>query len=188
MVRHINRESSVHADEIGWDLNQEGKIGHKIMHNIKPIGIIHSPHYTLEDMPIQPKGASGVEGYVLVDEEYIDGLQDLEGFSHIYLLYSFHKAKRTELLVTPFMDKQTRGVFATRSPLRPNHIGISIVRLKRVEGDKVVVEGIDILDGTPLLDIKPYMEKFDAVKESVSGWLQAGDKEISKKRSDNRFI
>ena len=157
------------------------------MHNIKPIGIIHSPHHNIENMPIQPKGASGVEGYVLVNDKYIDGLQDLEGFSHIYLLYSFHKAARTELLVTPFMDKQTRGVFATRSPLRPNHIGLSIVKLKRVEVNKVVVEGIDILDGTPLLDIKPYIENFDAVKESVSGWQQASDKEISKKRSDNRF-
>ncbi len=157
------------------------------MHKIKPIGIIHSPYYTIEDMPIQSKGASEVEGYVLVDKKYIDGLQDLEGFSHIYLLYSFHKATRTELLVTPFLDKQTRGVFSTRSPLRPNHIGISIVKLKRVEGNKIIVAGIDILDGTPLLDIKPYIEKFDAVKESTSGWLQANDEEISKKRSDNRF-
>lgn len=157
------------------------------MHNIKQIGIIHSPHSSIEDMPIQPNGARGVEGLVLVDEKYIDGLQDLEGFSHIYLLYSFHKATRTELLVKPFLDKQKRGVFATRSPLRPNHIGISIVKLKRVEGNKVVVENIDILDGTPLLDIKPYIEKFDTVKESISGWLQASDKEISKKRSDHRF-
>ena len=157
------------------------------MHKIKPIGIIHSPHHTIEDMPIQPKGASNVEGYILVDEKYIDGLQDLEGFSHIYLLFYFHEATRTELLVTPVMDKQERGVFATRSPLRPNHIGISIVKLKRVEGNKVVVEGIDVLDGTPLLDIKPYIEKFDAVKESTSGWLQASDEEISQKRSDNRF-
>ncbi len=157
------------------------------MHEIKSIGIIHSPHHSIEDMPIQPKGASEVEGYVLIDEKYIDGLQDIEGFSHIYLLYSFHEATRTELLVTPFMDKQRRGVFATRSPLRPNHIGISIVQLKRVEGNKIVVNGIDILDGTPLLDIKPYIEKFDSVKESTSGWLQASDLEIRKKRSDNRF-
>jgi len=161
--------------------------GYKIMYEIKPIGIIHSPYYSIEDMPIQPKGASEVEGYVIVDGKYIDGLQDIEGFSHIYLLYSFHEATRTELIITPFLDKQTRGVFATRSPLRPNHIGISIVKLKKVEGNKIFVEDIDILDGTPLLDIKPYIEKFDAVKESASGWLQASDKEISKKRSDNRF-
>ena len=157
------------------------------MLNIEPIGIIHSPHSTIEDMPIQPKGAAGVIGYVLVDEEYKNGLQDLEGFSHIYLLYSFHKAARTELLVTPFMDTETRGVFATRSPLRPNHIGLSIVRLKKIEGTRVVVEGIDILDGTPLLDIKPYMKKFDAVPECTSGWLQASEEEICKKRSDTRF-
>jgi tRNA-Thr(GGU) m(6)t(6)A37 methyltransferase TsaA len=157
------------------------------MHEIKPIGIIHSPHHSIEDMPIQPKGASEIEGYILVSENYTSGLQDLEGFSHIYLLYSFHKATRTELIVKPFMDKQTRGVFATRSPLRPNHIGISIVKLKRVEGNRIVVEGIDILDGTPLLDIKPYIEKFDAVKESISGWLQSSEKEIRQKRSDNRF-
>ncbi|MCP3898231.1 MAG: tRNA (N6-threonylcarbamoyladenosine(37)-N6)-methyltransferase TrmO [Desulfobacteraceae bacterium] len=154
---------------------------------MNPIGIIHSPHKSIEDMPIQPKGASALEGHVIVDEKYIDGLQDLDGFSHIYLLYSFHEAIRTEMSVVPFMDKQTRGVFATRSPLRPNHIGISIVNLTRVEDNKVFVKGIDILDGTPLLDIKPYIEKFDAVQDSVSGWLQASDEEIRKKRSDKRF-
>ncbi len=157
------------------------------MHDINPIGIIHSPHKSVEDMPIQPKGASEFAGQLIVDGKYIEGLQDLDGFSHIYLLYSFHKATRTEMLVTPFMDKKTRGVFATRSPLRPNHIGISIVDLIRVEGNKVFVKGIDILDGTPLLDIKPYIEKFDAVRDSVSGWLQASDEEIQKKRSDERF-
>ena len=157
------------------------------MYAINPIGIIHSPHESIENMPIQPKGATEVAGHVIVDEKYIDGLQDLDGFSHIYLLYSFHKATRIEMHVTPFMDRQTRGVFATRSPLRPNHIGISIVNLIRVEGNKVFVEGIDILDGTPLLDIKPYIEKFDVVQDSVSGWLQASDEEIRRKRSDERF-
>ena len=157
------------------------------MHTIEPIGTIRSPYKAIDDMPIQPKGAPAVEGHIVVEDKYIDGLQDLDGFSHIYLLYSFHKATRTEMLVTPFMDTQTRGVFATRSPLRPNHIGISIVRLLRVEGGTVVVGGIDIIDGTPLLDIKPYIEKFDGVEESRSGWLQASNEEISKKRSDNRF-
>ena len=157
------------------------------MHNIEQIGTIHSPHHNIKDMPIQPKGASGVEGNILVDEKYADGLQDLEGFSHIYLLYSFHEAIRTELLVTPFMDKQKRGVFATRSPLRPNHIGMSIVTLNKIEGNKVIVEGVDILDGTPLLDIKPYIANFDAVGESLSGWMQASGKDVSNKRSDNRF-
>ncbi len=154
---------------------------------IKTIGIIHSPYHVIEDMPIQPKGATGVAGYLLVDDEYLTGLQDLQGFSHIYLLYSFHKASRTELLVTPFMDKEKRGVFATRSPLRPNHIGLSIVKLKNITGNKIIVEGIDILDGTPLLDIKPYVQKFDAVEVCCSGWLKASDEDIKKKRSDNRF-
>lgn len=157
------------------------------MHIIEPIGIIHSPHNTIDDMPIQPKGAPSVEGCIVVDDKYLDGLRDLDGFSHIYLLYSFHKAIRTEMLVTPFMDTQIRGVFATRSPLRPNHIGISIVKLLRVEGNTVTVDGIDIVDGTPLLDIKPYIEKFDGVEESRSGWLQASNEEIIKKRSDHRF-
>jgi len=157
------------------------------MHEIKPIGTIHSPYTEIEDMPIQPKGAAGVTGHALLDEKYIDGLQDLEGFSHIYLLYSFHKTKQDKLLVTPFMDKQTRGVFSTRSPLRPNHIGISIVKLKEIKDNKVIVEGIDILDGTPLLDIKPYIEKFDGVENSSSGWLKASDQEIKTKRSDDRF-
>jgi len=157
------------------------------MHTIEAIGIIHSPYDKLDDMPIQPKGAQEVEGHIILDEKYVAGLQDLDGFSHVYLLYSFHKATRTELLVTPFIDTQIRGVFATRSPLRPNHIGISIVKLTGVDGNKVVVKGIDIIDGTPLLDIKPYIEKFDAVKESRSGWLQASNEEISQKRSDKRF-
>ena len=157
------------------------------MHNIKQIGTIHSPHHNIKDMPIQPKGASGIKGYVLVDSEYAEGLQDLEGFSHIYLLYSFHEVTRTELIVTPFMDKQKRGVFSTRSPLRPNHIGMSIVKLKKIVGNKMVVEDVDILDGTPLLDIKPYIENFDAVGESLSGWMQASGKDVSDKRSDNRF-
>lgn len=157
------------------------------MHTIEPIGIIHSPYKTVADMPIQPKGSPAVEGQIVVEDKYIDGLQDLDGFSHIYLLYSFHKATRTEMLVVPFMDTQPRGVFATRSPLRPNHIGISIVKLLQVEKNTFTVGGIDIIDGTPLLDIKPYIEKFDSVAESRSGWLKASDEEISNRRSDGRF-
>lgn len=157
------------------------------MNKIEPIGTIHSPYQTIEDMPIQPKGAATVTGHVLLNDQYIAGLQDIEGFSHIYLIYSFHQANRTELLTTPFLDKQQRGVYATRSPLRPNHIGISIVELTKVEGNRIEIKGVDILDGTPLLDIKPYVEKFDAVKNSTSGWLQASNKEIKNKRSDNRF-
>jgi tRNA (adenine37-N6)-methyltransferase len=157
------------------------------MHQIQAIGVIRTPFHKIQDMPIQPRGALGTEGQVQVDDKYKDGLRDLEGFSHIYLLYSFHKAARTELQVIPFMDTQSRGVFSTRSPLRPNHIGISIVRLKKIEGSTVFVRDIDVLDGTPLLDIKPYMEKFDAVENSNSGWMQANEKAVMEKRSDDRF-
>lgn len=151
------------------------------------IGTIHTPFDTLEDMPIQPRGAGEVIGTVELEEQYVAGLADLNGFSHIYLLYEFHMAKRTALTVTPFMDTTPRGVFATRSPLRPNHIGISIVRLIGVEKNILTVQGIDILNGSPLLDIKPYIAAFDAVQQSQSGWMKASEEDVARKRSDRRF-
>jgi tRNA-Thr(GGU) m(6)t(6)A37 methyltransferase TsaA len=155
---------------------------------IKPIGTIHSPFDKLEDMPIQPKGAAEVIGTVELEEQYVEGLSDLDGFSHIYLLYDFHMAKRTALTVTPFMDTSPRGVFATRSPLRPNHIGISIVKLIGVEKNIITVQGIDILNGSPLLDIKPYIAAFDTVQQSRSGWMKSSEEDVSSKRSDLRFV
>ncbi len=155
---------------------------------MQPIGIIHTPFNSLEDMPIQPKGAEGVTGTIELEEQYLAGLADLDGFSHIYLLYTFHMAKRTALTVTPFMDTSPRGVFATRSPLRPNHIGISIVKLVGVEKNIITVQGIDVLNGSPLLDIKPYIAAFDAVQNSRSGWMQGSAEDVSRKRSDARFV
>lgn len=155
---------------------------------MKQIGTIHTPFHRLEDMPIQPKGAVGVPGTVIVDEAYQAGLADLDGFSHIYLLYHFHQARRVELTVVPFLDTAPRGVFATRSPLRPNHIGLSIVELMMIEDNRLTVRNIDILDGTPLLDIKPYIVAFDRVEQSRSGWLQADEVDIREKRSDGRFV
>lgn len=157
------------------------------MQAIQPIGTIHTPFETLEDMPIQPKGAEEVIGTVELAKQYSEGLTDLSGFSHIYLLYEFHMAKRTALTVTPFMDTRPRGVFATRSPLRPNHIGISIVRLIGVEKNIITVQGIDILNGSPLLDIKPYIAAFDAVQQSRSGWMKGSEEDVARKRSDHRF-
>jgi tRNA-Thr(GGU) m(6)t(6)A37 methyltransferase TsaA len=151
------------------------------------IGIIHSPFKNIENMPIQPKGATDIEGTVHINELYIEGLKDLNGFSHIYLIYCFHKANRTCLTVTPFLDTIERGVFATRSPLRPNHIGLSIVQLIKIEGAVLTVKGVDVLDETPLLDIKPYIENFDTVINSTSGWMTANIQEVSNKRSDSRF-
>ncbi len=154
---------------------------------MKKIGTIHTPFTTLEDMPIQPKGAKKIIGTIEVNSEFIEGLADLDGFSHIYLLYEFHMAKKTALKVTPFMDTSKRGVFATRSPLRPNHIGLSLVRLKKIEGNIITVQGIDVLDGTPLLDLKPYIAAFDEVRESSSGWMQSSEEDVAGKRSDRRF-
>ena len=155
--------------------------------DMKAIGTIHTPFNTLEDMPIQPKGAAEVIGTIELEEQYLAGLADLTGFSHIYLIYRFHMAKSTALTVTPFMDTSPRGVFATRSPLRPNHIGLSIVKLLGVEKNIITVQGIDILNETPLLDIKPYIAAFDAVQQSQSGWMKGSDEDVILKRSDNRF-
>ena len=155
---------------------------------MKPIGIIHTPFTSLEDMPIQPKGAGEELGTIELEKQYTAGLADLDGFSHIYLLYQFHMAKRTALEVVPFMDTNKRGVYATRSPLRPNHIGLSIVRLTNIKENIITVTGIDVLDGTPIFDIKPYIAAFDSVAQSRSGWMQASDKEVAAKRSDHRFV
>ena len=154
---------------------------------VEPIGTIHSPFTDVANMPIQPHGAADVEGTVHIWESYVEGLKDLEGFSHIYLIYLFHKAERISLTVTPFMDATVRGVFATRSPLRPNHIGLSIVQLVKIENGILTVKGVDVLDGTPLLDIKPYIRNFDSVEKSLSGWMVASKDEVAKKRSDGRF-
>lgn len=154
---------------------------------MEPIGIIRTPFIKLADMPIQPKGAADVEGRIIIDDRFGVGLEDIEGFSHIYLLYTFHRAERMELTVVPFMDDHPRGVFSTRSPLRPNHIGLSIVELIGREGNELRIRGVDILDNTPILDIKPYIERFDRVEKSRSGWMTASEEEVRDKRSDKRF-
>lgn len=152
------------------------------------IGTIHTPFDQLENMPIQPKGAHAIQGQLEIRPEYAAGLKDLDGFSHIYLIYQFHRAQRTALVVTPFMDTVERGVFATRSPLRPNHLGLSIVELLSIKDNIVTVQGVDMLDGTPLIDIKPYITAFDQVSDCRSGWMQASGEEVTKKRSDRRFL
>lgn len=158
------------------------------MITMNPIGTIFSPHKDLKNMPIQPKGAKGVEGYALIEEAFLEGLIDLDGFSHVYLIYHFHKAIRVEKKVVPFMDTIERGIYSTRSPLRPNHIGLSIVELVGIEKNKVLFKGIDVLDRTPLLDIKPYIANFDSVEQSRSGWMQGSLEDVKNKRSDNRYI
>lgn len=160
----------------------------KYIMEIIPIGTIHSPFSSLKGMPIQPPGASGVKGTVEVLEDYADGLKDLDGFSHIILLYQFHRSNGFKLKVVPFMDTVQRGVFATRAPKRPNSIGLSIVRLEKVEGRILHIEGVDILDGTPLIDIKPYVPDFDYQENASAGWQGNSQKTVTEKRSDDRFI
>ncbi len=138
-------------------------------------------------MPIQPTGAKDTEGQVLVDAEYLEGLDDLEGFSHIILLYYFHQSEGFHLKVTPFMDNEPRGLFSTRAPRRPNGIGLSIVQLLKRDGRILHIRGVDVLDGTPLLDIKPYVPKFDSAEVSSIGWLEEKAQKSETLRSDDRF-
>jgi tRNA-Thr(GGU) m(6)t(6)A37 methyltransferase TsaA len=132
-------------------------------------------------------GAEGVKGTVEVDAEFAPGLKDLEGFSHVFLLYHFHRSSGWTPEVIPFMDDQPRGVFATRAPSRPNPIGISLVRLERVDGAILHVEDVDILDGTPLLDIKPYLPEFDSREVTARGWLEENSDKAREIRADGRF-
>jgi tRNA-Thr(GGU) m(6)t(6)A37 methyltransferase TsaA len=143
---------------------------HKII--LEPIGIIHSPYKKKEDIPIQgvfkPQGMATIE----VFEKYAQGLKDVEGFSHLMILYFFHKSEDFSLLGKPFLEDKLHGIFAIRSPHRPNHLGVSVVRLLERKGNLLKVGEIDVFDGTPLLDIKPYVPKFDERKDVRIGWLE----------------
>jgi len=152
-----------------------------------PIGTVHSPFKDPEGTPIQPPGAEGVEGRVEVFPEYAEGLTDLEEFSHIILLYHFHLSKKSPLLVKPFMDDEYHGVFAMRGPGRPNSIGLSILRLVSIEENTLHVKDVDIVDGTPVLDIKPYVPEFDIREVERIGWLERNVHKLSKSRDDGRF-
>ncbi|MCD6520936.1 MAG: tRNA (N6-threonylcarbamoyladenosine(37)-N6)-methyltransferase TrmO [Anaerolineae bacterium] len=154
----------------------------------RPIGIIHSPFKEPKGTPIQPRAAHGVRGTVEVFPEYAAGLEDLEDFSHVILLYHFHLVKGAKLKVKPFMDQQEHGVFATRASSRPNPIGLSILRLERVEGNILYVCNIDIVDGTPLLDVKPYVPEFDIHPVERVGWLEKNVHKLPSARDDGRFV
>jgi tRNA-Thr(GGU) m(6)t(6)A37 methyltransferase TsaA len=154
----------------------------------QPIGTIHSPFAERKGMPIQPAGAQGVKGTIEILPEFRAGLQDLDGFSHVILLYHFHCSEGYELTVTPFMDPQPHGVFATRAPKRPNAIGLSVVHILGIEDGIIQVENIDILDGTPLLDIKPYVPQLDCVSDLRTGWLATRAQRATSQKSDDRFL
>ncbi|MDZ4199133.1 MAG: tRNA (N6-threonylcarbamoyladenosine(37)-N6)-methyltransferase TrmO [Kiritimatiellia bacterium] len=153
--------------------------------NLQAIGVIHSSHRQAEGTPIQPVFAEHSHGFVEVFSSFVDGLQDLEGFERIWLIYRLHKAAAGPLRVIPFRDTTERGVFATRSPCRPNSFGISCVRLISIHENELHISDVDILDGTPLLDIKPYVPRFDAFPNSRAGWL---DQDFTDRtRADSRF-
>ena len=153
----------------------------------KPIGIIHSPFKKPEGTPIQPTGASNSRGMVEVFPEYCEGLEGLDGFSHIFLVYHFHLTTRVSLKAKPYMDDREHGIFAIRAPSRPNPIGVSIVRLTGIEENILHIQDVDIVDGTPLLDIKPYVPAFDVHETATTGWLEKNVHKLSTSKDDGRF-
>lgn len=152
-----------------------------------PIGVIQTPYQTIEEMPIQPSGAETAVGQVVVEPDYIDGLADIDGFSHLILLYHFHQVKGYELNVKPFLDDQQRGLFSTRAPRRPNPIGLSVVTLLERKDNVLHIGRIDVLNGTPLLDMKPFVPDFDAPDVTALGWLEGKAGRSRIQRSDDRF-
>lgn len=153
----------------------------------KPIGIIHSPFKRPQGTPIQPSAGRDIEGTVEIRPEYVKGLKDLDGFSHIILIYHLHLSKPYSLKVKPFMDDTLRGLFATRAPSRPNPIGISVVRLDKVVGRTLYIRDVDIVDNTPLLDIKPYVAEFDLREKIKRGWLDNNIHKLPKTKDNGRF-
>ncbi len=153
----------------------------------RPIGIIHTPYKTPQGTPIQPPASKGVEADVEVFEKYAEGLTDLGGFSHIYLIYHFHLSRKFSLKIKPFLDNESHSLFATRAPARPNAIGLSIVELIGTEKNILHVKNIDVLDGTPLLDIKPYVPGFDIRKVHKIGWMEKKINNLDEVQDDGRF-
>lgn len=166
------------------------KLGEKMPEqkvHVSPIGFLQTPFKDIQNMPIQPSGAQGVPGKLILKPQFVEGIKDLDGFSHIYLIYLFHKADAYQLTVTPFLDAEQHGVFATRAPKRPNPIGLSVVRLLSIKENVLNLENVDIVDGTPVLDVKPYIPSFDQPQNVRVGWLEGNGEHAKTKRSDDRF-
>ncbi len=139
---------------------------------IEPIGIIHSSYNKIEDIPGQGYKRENIEAIIEIDEKYRSGMKDIEDFSHLIVLFYFHKSKQTHMRGHPSWEDKEHGVFAIRSPHRPNHIGMTVIRVKEVRDNKIVFTNVDMLDGTPVIDIKPYVGEFDKIKEPKFGWLE----------------
>jgi tRNA-Thr(GGU) m(6)t(6)A37 methyltransferase TsaA len=152
-----------------------------------PIGNVRSPFAEIAGMPLQAVSALDVEARIEIHPEYAAGLRDLDGFSHLHVLWHLHRASSGELELIPFLDVEVRGVFATRAPGRPNRIGLSVARLVGIEGATLHVSRIDLLDGTPVLDLKPYVPEFDAVQAERIGWFEGKAAHVHSVRADGRF-
>lgn len=153
-----------------------------------PIGYFRSPFKAVKGMPIQPLGGQNIEGSIEILPDFRAGLRDLEGFSHVFVLYHLHEIKGYDLMIQPFLDTKKHGVFATRSPKRPNPIGLSVMKLIEITDENVVLRGIDVLDNTPVIDIKPYVADFDQCDADSFGWFEGKSSNAVHHRSDERFV
>jgi tRNA (adenine37-N6)-methyltransferase len=153
----------------------------------RPIGVVRSPYVETAGMPVQAVAAAGVRGRIELDPACAEGLAGIEGFSHLVLIYHLHRITESRLTVTPFLGDEPHGIFATRSPARPNPIGLSTVRLVGVEGTTLHIEELDLVDGTPLLDIKPYVPAFDDRAGARIGWFEGRTDRVTSRRADDRF-
>jgi len=165
------------------------EIPHKIKRfGFESIGLIHTAYENPEGTPIQPNAAADSQGTIVLHPVLVEGLRDLDGFSHIILIYVFDQISQPMLLVKPFMDDQEHGVFATRAPARPNPIGMSVVRLLKIEGNRLTFSGADMLNNTPLLDIKPYAPPFEPQTVERIGWLTKRADRLPESKDDGRFM
>lgn len=171
--------------ELDGVLSEQGAVSQTVLY--RPIGVIHTPHHEPRGTPIQATAALGIQGTIEILPEFTLGLQDLDGFSHLILLYHCHLCREHTLRVRPFMDRVEHGVFATRAPARPNSIGLSVVRLIGIQGSTLTIQDVDIVDGTPLLDIKPYLPQFDVRSVDRIGWLQNNVQKLHHTKDDARF-
>ena len=189
---HILKKQGFELTEIRdegntWIKNREVNHFSRLNFNFQSIGVINTPYNDAKGTPIQPTAANSSMGTITLHPDFIPALKDLDGFSHIILLYVFDRIGNPKLVVKPFMDDTERGLFSTRAPARPNPIGISVVRLIRIEANKLFISGVDMLNNTPLLDIKPYVPQFDPHDVERMGWLESKISRLENTSDDGRF-